>query len=127
MRIGDLSRKTGLSSRMLRYYEQEGLLHPERTANGYRDYSENDAARAILIRDLVRSGVPTRLIPAVLDQRDGLEGRWTRNCDRVFADMLGSEIEDLDSRIACLTRSRTALDELLRFAQSQIGSERANA
>lgn len=32
MRIGDLSRQTGLSSRMLRYYEQEGLLHPTRGA-----------------------------------------------------------------------------------------------
>lgn len=127
MRIGDLSGQTGLTSRMLRYYEQEGLLQPKRSANGYRDYSENDVERAKMIRDLVTSGVPTRLIPAVLDQRDGLQGRWTSNCDQVFADQLGSEIEDLDSRIACLTRSRNALDELLRLAQSQRGSEQASA
>lgn len=40
MRIGELARRTGVSERMLRYYEQEGLLRPARTTSGYRDYGE---------------------------------------------------------------------------------------
>lgn len=127
MRIGDLSRQTGLSSRMLRYYEQEGLLHPTRGANGYREYTEDDVDRAKWIRDLVTSGVPTRLISIVIDQRDDREGRWTSNCDRVFAERLSTEIEDLDRRIACFTRSRHALDELLRATRSEIRSAQADA
>ncbi|QCQ91794.1 MerR family transcriptional regulator [Rhodococcus sp. SGAir0479] len=126
MRIGELSRRTGLTPRMLRYYEQQGLLQPNRSANGYRDFSERDVERAQTIRDLVTSGVPTRLIPAVLDRRDGARVGWTGECDRILAGQLSSEIESLDSRIACLTRSRNALDELLGLGPVQLRSERAD-
>ena len=121
MRIGELSRRAGLSTRMLRYYEQEGLIHPKRGANGYRDYTDDDVARAKLIRDLVTSGVPTRLVAIVLEQRDDREGTWTNKCDRDFAARLVDEIEDLDGRIACLTRSRDALGELLHLTLTQAG------
>ena len=127
MRIGELSRRTGLSTRMLRYYEQEGLIHPRRGANGYRDYTDDDVARAKLIRDLVTSDVPTRLVSIVLEQRVDREVVWTSKCDRDFAARLVDEIEDLDGRIACLTRSREALDELLRLTLTQVGSREASA
>ena len=39
MRIGELSRITGVSTRSLRYYEEQGLLVGERLPNGYRDYT----------------------------------------------------------------------------------------
>ena len=39
MQIGELSARTGASVRMLRYYEEQGLLEPRRTGSGYRDYA----------------------------------------------------------------------------------------
>lgn len=39
MKIGELSARTGVSIRSLRYYEQQGLLAPARHRNGYREYS----------------------------------------------------------------------------------------
>lgn len=43
MIIGDASKASGVSAKMIRYYEQTGLMRPvERTASGYRDYSASD-------------------------------------------------------------------------------------
>jgi len=42
MRIGELARRAGTTTRALRFYESLGLLDAQRTANGYRDYGEQD-------------------------------------------------------------------------------------
>jgi len=44
MTIKDLEARSGLPRANIRYYESEGLLSPRRLPNGYRDYSEEDAA-----------------------------------------------------------------------------------
>ena len=51
MQIGKLAALTGVSIRMLRYYESEGLLHPARTDAGYRSFTSEDVdiVRRILI------------------------------------------------------------------------------
>ena len=56
MRIGELGRRAGVSARTLRHYEALGLLPARRTANGYRDYDEADAAAVAQIRALVGLG-----------------------------------------------------------------------
>ncbi len=38
MKIGELSKSTGIPSSAIRYYEKMGLLVPKRNMNGYRDY-----------------------------------------------------------------------------------------
>ena len=67
MKIGELSERTGIPTRMLRYYEQQGLLTSERSANGYRSYDESDVDRATRARGLVQAGLSTRLAKVVLD------------------------------------------------------------
>ena len=42
MRIGELAQRTGTTPRALRFYESQGLLRAERSANGYREYDEDD-------------------------------------------------------------------------------------
>ena len=42
MQTKEFAAQTGLSAATLRYYEQEGLLRPERNANGYREYGARD-------------------------------------------------------------------------------------
>jgi DNA-binding transcriptional MerR regulator len=42
MRIGELARRAGTTTRALRFYESQGLLRARRSANGYRDYDDED-------------------------------------------------------------------------------------
>jgi len=102
---------------MLRYYEQQHLLRPERSANGYRRFAPTDVRRAQQIRELLDAGLPTRFIRAVLDmglESDGqpVEG-WTPTCTATFAAQLGEELERLDERLRALTLSRDAVRRYL--------------
>jgi len=56
MRIGELADRVGTSTRALRYYESHGLLRAGRSANGYRDYSEDDLRLVREIRSLLDIG-----------------------------------------------------------------------
>lgn len=42
MNIGVASERSGLPSKTIRYYEDIGLVHPDRADNGYRDYTTSD-------------------------------------------------------------------------------------
>lgn len=48
--IADIAKKTGLSSKMIRDYEKEGLIHPKRLENGYRVYQHADVELLNFIR-----------------------------------------------------------------------------
>ncbi|PXX60418.1 DNA-binding transcriptional MerR regulator [Nocardia tenerifensis] len=57
MRIKDLSERTGASPRMLRHYENAGVLTPRRDPNGYRQYGEADVKTVHDIRCLLACGL----------------------------------------------------------------------
>ena len=42
MTIGEASARSGLPSKTIRYYEDIGLIRPDRNGNGYRDYAVAD-------------------------------------------------------------------------------------
>lgn len=50
MTIKELEVRTGMNRANIRFYEEEGLLAPQRRANGYRDYSEEDVRTLEKIR-----------------------------------------------------------------------------
>ena len=119
MRIGTLADRTGTSPRMLRHYEEQGLLAPRRDPNGYRDFAEADVERVRRIRSLVGSGLPTRLVAVVMDL-EAVRGAARRAaCGTEFAGLLTVELARLEERIACLSLSRdTVRDFLERTARS---------
>jgi DNA-binding transcriptional MerR regulator len=57
MRIGELARRTGASTRALRYYEERGLLVSDRQTNGYREYGQDAVLRVRNIRRLLEAGL----------------------------------------------------------------------
>ncbi|MFD3430275.1 MerR family transcriptional regulator [Nocardia fluminea] len=111
MRIGELSKRTGVSPRSLRYYEEQGLLTSSRSDAGQRHYSEAEVERVSLIRQLFDAGMSSRVIASVLpcveipSDPDIVEQAFetmTRERDRIDAD------------IAHLIETRKALDVLIR-------------
>jgi Cu(I)-responsive transcriptional regulator len=42
MNIGEVSKRSGLPAKTIRYYEDIGLIRPHRSENGYRAFGEND-------------------------------------------------------------------------------------
>ncbi|UVS82672.1 MULTISPECIES: MerR family transcriptional regulator [Actinokineospora] len=57
MRIGELARRAGTTVRALRFYESQGLLPAQRSANGYREYGEDHVRLVTEIRTLQAVGL----------------------------------------------------------------------
>jgi MerR family transcriptional regulator, light-induced transcriptional regulator len=58
LRIGELSRRVGVSAELLRAWERRyGLLRPARSAGGFRLYSDADERRVRRMRELLDSGL----------------------------------------------------------------------
>jgi DNA-binding transcriptional MerR regulator len=111
MRISELARQTGVPARMLRYYEEQGLLHPERDASSYRDYQPEDVGKVRQIRGLLDSGLPTEIIRRILPFLDDpCRIHLPPQClTTETASLLRAEVTRLQQRIDCLTRNRDAL------------------
>jgi peroxiredoxin/DNA-binding transcriptional MerR regulator len=58
VKISELARKAGVTTKAVRYYEQLGLLVPSRAGNGYRVFSEDDAEAVREIQSLAAAGIP---------------------------------------------------------------------
>ena len=58
MTIYELEKRSGVARPNIRFYEKEGLIAPKRLANGYRDYSEEDALALEKIALLRRLDLP---------------------------------------------------------------------
>jgi DNA-binding transcriptional MerR regulator len=113
MKIGEASRVSGVSARSLRYYEDEGLIVPGRCGNGYRDYCRSTIDRVRLVRSLLESGLPVRLIKEVLPH---LTAGGDTDPDEVCEEFL-HEVrkyrDRLAARIASLSDQQSALDAYL--------------
>jgi DNA-binding transcriptional MerR regulator len=113
MRIGELSERTGTSRRLLRYYEEQGLIAPARCANGYRYYDERMVDRVLQIRGLLDAGLPTRIIKQILPCLDRPRVIHFPDATPQMLATLEGELARMDRRIACLARNRDAIAEYL--------------
>jgi DNA-binding transcriptional MerR regulator len=109
MKIGEVTARTGIPQRMLRYYEEQGLLASERAGNGYREYDDDAVERAQRVRGLVQAGLSTRMVKVVLDLEADCRATQPPSCTRALAEELAAELQALDDRLACLTKSRDAV------------------
>lgn len=110
MRIKELSDRTCVPTRLLRYYEEQGLLCPSRLPNCYRDYDEAEVGRVRQIRGLLDAGLTTEIIKDVLPCLPDTSQLHAADPGPEFVGRIERERDRLDERIAELCRKRTALD-----------------
>lgn len=112
MRIGELSERTGVSIRSLRYYEEQRLLNPTRLASGYRSYEDSDAGRVRRIQALLDAGLSTskieRILPCLVEHETGV----ALACSDLYDELL-LERDELLRRIDVLRASVTALETVI--------------
>ncbi len=112
MRIGELSKRSGVSIRSLRYYEEQRLLTPARLPSGYRVYEEGDVVRVQRIQALLAAGLSTRkiehILPCLTQHDDGI----ALSCGDLY-DELVTERDELLGRIDLLRTSVEALESVI--------------
>lgn len=70
MKINEVEQLVGITKKNIRFYEDQGLIRPERNkSNGYRDYSDEDVRLLLKIKLLRRLAVPIEEIRKLLDGR----------------------------------------------------------
>jgi len=102
--ISQLSKEFGITTRTIRYYEDQGLISPGRNGR-QRIYSRRDRARLKLILRGKRLGLPLRDIGEIIDMYNAEPGE---------AGQLRHLIDRIDQDRAMLLRQRAEIDTILR-------------
>ena len=108
MQIGEASKATGVSAKMIRHYESIGLIPAaDRRDSNYRDYAADDVHRLGFIRR-------ARDLGFSIDEIRDLLRLWTdrRRSSRDVKALTLAHLEDLDARIALLGEMRSTLAHL---------------
>lgn len=123
LRIGEIADATGVSPRLLRYYEEQDLLRPERTASGQRRYSADDVERVARVRRLLAAGLSTGVIAQILACACG----GTGDVEPCMDPLLQEELARIDARLAQLIGHRHRLAAIVEDGTSHEGEpERAH-
>ncbi len=100
--IGELSRRTGLPVKTLRFWSDEGLLPASRSSSGYRLYGEEELGRLDLVRTLRDAGLGLDAIRKVLSH------------DTSLADALRLQLAAVEAHVASLQGVAAALRAALQ-------------
>jgi DNA-binding transcriptional MerR regulator len=129
-RIGEFAERTGVSRRLLRYYEEQGLIIPGRALNGYREYGEAHVHVVLHITGLLDAGLPTRIIAQLLPCLNTPQTIYVSDVTPEMIATLRREQDRLSERIECLARNRDAiagyLDNVLRIKSANAERDAAS-
>ena len=119
MNIGEASDRSGVSAKMIRYYEGVGLL-PEaaRRANGYRDYGDQDVAVLQFVRR-------TRDLGFSLEEVSALLALWSnkKRPSREVKRLAEAHITEIEKRIREMRAVMKTLRELASHCQGDDRSD----
>ena len=112
MRISELARQAQTTPRALRYYEEQGLLRPQRARSGYRDYDGRAIHTVRHIQLLLSAGLNTTAIGEILQCMPDDRTVLAPKCPELL-DALAGERERITRSIEKLAAARDVLDRLM--------------
>lgn len=108
MNVGEAARMAGLPAKTIRYYEEIGLIRPDRAGNGYRAYSGDDIHRLAFLkraRALGFSIEDCRQLMALYQDR----GRASADVREIAA----AHVEAIEEKLRELQAMRATLQKLI--------------
>lgn len=108
MNIADVARQTGLPPKTIRYYEEIGLITPDRGANGYRSFGADHLAKLAFLaraRHLGFSIAQCRMLLALWQDR----GRASADVKALAL----RHLDEIDEKMAALAALRATLADLV--------------
>ena len=109
MNIGDVSARAGLPAKTIRYYEDIGLVTPQRAANGYREFRESDAHKLAFLGNARGLGFSIQDCRALLTLWED-RSRASGDVRQIAKDHLA----EIETKIAGLQAMRATLSELVQ-------------
>jgi len=109
MKIGEVAQRSGLTVKTIRFYCDEGLVHPiSRSEGGYRLFGDEVFAELALIRTLKAMDIPLQ------DVRQILESRRSGVCTcTTLQDTIRTKAGEIEQKIAALRDLQSELEDLL--------------
>ncbi|WP_135557078.1 MerR family DNA-binding transcriptional regulator [Paenibacillus cymbidii] len=118
MKIGELAKQTGVSIRSLRYYEQMGLLAPERQENGYREYNKFAIEQVNTIVFYLNLGLSTEQIAHFLHCVLKNKEAFCREIMPIYE----SKLAEIESQLRQLQQLKSNLQERIAAIAMETGS-----
>lgn len=108
MNIGEVAARSGLPAKTIRYYEEIGLIRPDRSVNGYRAFRESDLHKLAFLGRARALGFSIEDCRALL----GLYEDAGRTSAQV-KDIAAGHLREIDAKIAQLESMRATLSSLV--------------
>lgn len=116
MQVGELAKKVGTSVRTIRYYEELGLIVPlERSAGGFRLYTEETLEKVQMIQNLKLLDLPLTRIKELLNARKtSSSGR--ESAPKVMQ-LLQLQLQETEAKITKYLQMRASIQETLEIVK----------
>jgi DNA-binding transcriptional MerR regulator len=112
IRIGEVARAAGVSTRAVRYYEQQGLLTSERSPSGQRLYRQDAVTLVRFFQQMYAAGLTSRRIAELLPCWD------SGHTDAEQRAMLRAERDRIQAKVDDLQAALDRLDEVIAITDS---------
>ncbi|MEG3638798.1 MerR family transcriptional regulator [Magnetococcus sp. PR-3] len=116
LKIGDVSRALGVATSALRYYENQGVVTPQRSDGGTRFYTTEDIQRFQSALDLAQAGVPIKVIQQLATVRHLSD--TGDQASREVADLIAPMLADVRQKAALFARVEADLAKAMDQVQA---------